>query len=150
MNGSKERKDKILTIAVWIFLSFLILWVGTHIGGVSTDEEIERNSSLVTYKHVFPSIENQVTDSVDFTKVSALDEWGDRCYGVAMQLPTVAIEHLFGFRLDLQTIYQIRHLYTALLFCIAVVFFDRLLKTAGAAGGLSADHMSANFGGVFL
>ena len=131
MNGSKERKDKILTIAVWIFLSFLILWVGTHIGGVSTDEEIERNSSLVTYKHVFPSIENQVTDSVDFTKVSALDEWGDRCYGVAMQLPTVAIEHLFGFRLDLQTIYQIRHLYTALLFCIAVVFFDRLLKKTG-------------------
>lgn len=96
--------------------------------GISVDENVERNTCLVTYKYLVPSVADIVTDSVNFPEIEALDTYIDRYYGVAVQLPTVAVEHLFGFRLPLRTVYLIRHFYTFLLFYGAAVVFYFLGK----------------------
>lgn len=112
--------------------------------GISVDENVERNTCLVTYKHLFPSVADIVTDSVNFPEIEGLDTYTDRYYGVAVQLPTVAVEHMFGFRLPLRTVYLIRHFYTFLLFYGAVAVFYFLVRR------LTGSRWGALFGAVML
>lgn len=116
-----DKKRIIITAFFLLFLCYGLLTINDY--GISVDEIYERRSSLVTYKYLVPGVSDIVTDSVDFSKVESLHEWHDRYYGVALQLPTVVIEHLFGFELPLATVLQIRHVYTFLLFFIASVCF---------------------------
>lgn len=109
-----------------IFLCYGLLTIDDY--GISVDEIYERRSSLVTYKYLVPEVSDIVTDSVDFQEVKPLHEWHDRYYGVALQLPTVAIEHLFDFELPLKNVLQIRHVYTFLLFFIASICFYLISK----------------------
>lgn len=114
-----RKLSVILFFAIFLLIGLFIC--GDY--GISVDEIYERTSSLVTYKYLFPSLGNVVTESVDFTAIEPLHEWHDRYYGVALQLPTVVIEHIFQFKLPLRTVLQIRHIYTFLLFFAASVFF---------------------------
>ena len=118
--GSQKKKEISITLGAVALLIALALLVGFRTEGVSTDEDRERVSSLVNYKYLVPSVENIVTDSVNFASISDLSEWQDRAYGVTLQLPTVVIEHLFDFQMDLAAVFQIRHVYTFLLFALAV------------------------------
>ena len=118
-----QQREKLLFGLAIAFLLSMALLVGIRTEGVSTDEEIERTSSLVNYKYLVSSVEDISTESVDFSEIPVLHEWRDRAYGVTLQLPTVIIEHLFGFQLDLSVVYQIRHLYTFALFALSAVFF---------------------------
>lgn len=97
--------------------------------GISVDEIPERNSSLVVYKYLVPAVADIKTDTVDFPNVAPLHEWKDRYYGVAMQLPMVAVEHLFGFRLPMRQVLLIRHIYIYLLFFYCIDFFLQDDKT---------------------
>ena len=126
--GSQKKKEISITLGAVALLIALALLVGFRTEGVSTDEDRERVSSLVNYKYLVPSVENIVTDSVDFASISDLSEWQDRAYGVTLQLPTVVIEHLFDFQMDLAAVFQIRHVYTFLLFALAAVFFYFLCR----------------------
>ncbi len=91
--------------------------------GVSTDEVIERESSLAAYKYIVPSVSDIVTESVDFTQVPDLKDYVYRYYGVAVQLPMVFVEHLFGFQLDIRKVFLMRHLANFLAFFLASIFF---------------------------
>ncbi len=116
-------------IVVVFFALFLIYgFIVCSDYSISVDEIMERNSSLVTYKYIFPGVSDIVTDSVDFTEVSDLLKWRDRYYGVALQLPAVAVEHMFQFCLPLKDVLQIRHYYVFLLSFIAACFFYKLAK----------------------
>ena len=66
--------------------------------GISTDELIERESSLITYKYIMPSVSDVVTETVNFPELTPLKEYKDRYYGMAVQIPAVVVEHLFGFQ----------------------------------------------------
>ena len=105
--------------------------------GISVDEIPERNSSLVVYKYLVPAVADIKTDTVDFPNVAPLHEWKDRYYGVAMQLPMVAVEHLFGFRLPMRQVLLIRHIYIYLLFFIASIFFYKMTKRFTGRIGLA-------------
>ena len=91
--------------------------------GVSTDEVIERESSLAAYKYIVPSVSDIVTESVDFTQVPDLKDYVYRYYGVAVQLPMVFVGHLFGFQLDIRKVFLMRHLANFLAFFLASIFF---------------------------
>ncbi len=106
------------------FVCFLLYGLATVKDyGVSTDEVIERESSLAAYKYMVPSVSDIVTDSVDFTQVPELKDYVYRYYGVAVQLPMVFVEHLFGFQLDIRKVFLMRHLANFLAFFLASVFF---------------------------
>ncbi len=120
-HGKAERKKVSLCVLIFFAALFIYGCLAFDDYGISVDENVERNTCLVTYKHLVPSVAEIVTDAVDFPSVEALDTYTDRYYGVAVQLPTVVAEHLFGFQLPLRTVYLIRHFYTFLLFYGAVI-----------------------------
>ena len=94
--------------------------------GISTDELIERESSLITYKYIMPSVSDVVTETVNFPELTPLKEYKDRYYGMAVQIPAVVVEHLFGFQLDIRKVFLMRHLYNFLMYFAATVFFYKI------------------------
>lgn len=80
--------------------------------GYTVDEDAERLTCLVNYKHAFELLTGRNLEELD---VIPLEEHKDRYYGVALQLPMVAVEHLTGFTMPLTDAYHLRHLYTFLL-----------------------------------
>ena len=117
---------------LWAVIFFTVLFLYGCLAfrdyGISVDENVERNSTLVTYKYLVPSVSDVVTETVNFQEIEDLDTYTDRYYGVAVQLPMAVIEHLFGFSLPLRTVYLIRHFYTFLLFFLAALTFYFLGK----------------------
>lgn len=102
----------------------------------------ERRTCLVNYKYLVPSVSDIQTDTVNFSEIPDLNEYFDRYYGVALQMPTIVVEHLFDFNLTYNQIFQMRHLYTFLLYFIGCIFFyllarcftdSRLIALAGTA-----------------
>ena len=118
-------KHRLHRLCVILFFAGLLIYgcLAFRDYGISVDENVERNSTLVTYKYLMPSVSDIVTDSVNFQEIEDLDTYTDRYYGVAVQLPMAVIEHLFGFELPLRTVYLIRHFYTFALFFLAAVVF---------------------------
>lgn len=141
-----EKTPERASVCALIFFVILLIYgcFAFNDYGISVDENVERNTCLVTYKHLVPSVADIVTDSVNFPEIEALDTYTDRYYGVAAQLPTVVVEHLFGFRLPIRTVYLIRHFYTFLLFYMAVIVFYFLGKR------ITASRWAALFGAVML
>lgn len=105
--------------------------------GYTVDEDAERLTCLVNYKHAFRVLFDRDLEELD---VPPMEEHKDRYYGVALQLPMVAAEHLTGFTMPLTNAYHLRHLYTFVL-CMAgwacfygflhKVFKNRWLALAG-------------------
>ena len=67
------RENAVVLLFFTLFLLYGLATVKDY--GVSTDEVIERDSSLAAYKYIMPSVEHVVTDSVDFTQVPPLKEY---------------------------------------------------------------------------
>lgn len=120
------KENAVVLLFFTLFLLYGLMTVKDY--GVSTDEVIERDSSLAAYKYIMPSVEHVVTDSVDFTQVPPLKEYVYRYYGVAVQLPMVFVEHLFGFRLDIRKVFLMRHLANFLAFFAATCFFYKTCR----------------------
>lgn len=128
--NKKWLKDNYKSILVVLFfVVYLCFGLFTYKDyGIGVDERIERDSTLINYKYMFPSVRSIKTDTVDFENLIDLPDWKDRYYGTALQQPAVMIEHMFGFHLNYQQIFQVKHLYTFLLFFIAAIFFYHLAK----------------------
>ena len=112
-----------------VFLLYGLLTVKDY--GISTDELIERESSLITYRYMVSSVADVVTETVNFPELTPLLEYKDRYYGMAVQIPAVVVEHLFGFHLDIRKVFLMRHLYNFLMFFAATIFFHRLCRKLG-------------------
>ena len=117
------------------FLLYGLLTVKDY--GISTDELIERESSLITYRYMVPSVADVVTETVNFPELVPLLEYKDRYYGMAVQIPAVVVEHLLGFRLDIRKVFLMRHLYNFLMFFTAAAFFYKLCRKLGHGMGAS-------------
>ena len=143
-NGKAVKKKASFCALIFFVLLLIYGCFAFDDYGISVDENVERNTCLVTYKHLFPSVADIVTDSVNFPEIEALDTYTDRYYGVAVQLPTIVVEHLFGFRLPLRTVYLIRHFYTFLLFYGAAIVLYLLGKR------ITGNQWGALLGAVML
>lgn len=132
MNMANKIYSKVKKNSKWVVIVFFILFFvyGCFTFkdyGISGDEGLQRNHSLVMYKYLVPSVSEIVTDTVNFPVLPDPKTYGVY-YGVAIQLPTVAIEHLFHFELELQTVYLIRHFYNFLWFFAALIFFYKICR----------------------
>ena len=123
---------KINVIAVIIFVVYLIVGISVYGDyGMSSDEEMEHQTSVITYVHVFGGVMSS-SDNENVRNVAAetpdLATWHDRYYGTALQGITVMIEHINGFSMPTKDIFLMRHLFTFLNFFAGVVFFYLILR----------------------
>lgn len=82
-NWVKENWKRIVVVLFFaVYLCFGLLTFKDY--GIGVDERIERDSTLINYKYMFPSVRNIKTDTVDFENLPELPEWKDRYYGTAI------------------------------------------------------------------
>jgi len=97
-----------------LFGLYVVIGVALHSSyGVSWDEPISRSNGMVNLKH----LESRYFPQLLTPEVAArpdLDDWADRDYGVAFELPLAALEQAFG--ISGEAVYPFRHLLT-FLFC---------------------------------
>ena len=119
-------------VAILLFVIYFIIGLAIFRDyGISTDETIERTTSLVNYTYVMErlmsSSENDYVRNV-LRNTPDLMEWHDRYYGVALQMLTVFVEHLRGFEMSYREIFFMRHAFTFINYFIAAVFFFFILR----------------------
>lgn len=100
---------------VLIFFS-IYLCIGLFIYsdyGISWDEPYQRQIGYVNFTYVTGADRNALFNSAD------------KYYGAAFELPLVIVERAFNIQ-DTKTIYEVRHLFTFLIFYVSVIFFYKL------------------------
>ena len=110
MRLSSERWSK---VCFWIVLVVMLI-VGRYTYqdyGLTVDENVERQSAFINYQYAAKTLFGIEIDVFD----DELSEWKDRYYGVALQMPMVAVEHLTDFTMPVRDAFLLRHLYTFLL-----------------------------------
>lgn len=126
--------NKLKKITKWQWLTIIFFFIILLIGiltvkdyGICNDEELQRNHSLVNMKFLNNKfgIKNRLNND---NNIASLNDYEYRYYGVAIQMPLVVIEQIFDFNLDISIVYYIRHIYTFLLFFIALIYFYRILS----------------------
>ena len=127
-NENKDRYFKYLFIAyilVYIFIGVLTF----KDYGISTDEEVQRKHSLVSYKYICEEyLGRDLSGYGVFSDIPDIDEYPSKYYGVFLQLPFILIEDYFDFSLQTRAIYLIRHLGTFCYCCLGFIFFYLFLK----------------------
>jgi len=109
-----DRHFKLIVVIFFVF--FLITGLAIYKDyGASWDEHLQRITGIVFINYI-----------VDGNKY--LFEYVDRYYGPVFEVFLVAVERMFGFNQDSQSLYYMRHLMTFLLFYISVFYFYRLCK----------------------
>lgn len=96
--------------------------------GISWDEGIERDSSLITLERILPQLDDVATGTVNFSGYVEYEEYRDRYYGMAGQLPMAFMEYLNDFEMTYQEIYLMRHFYNFCLFFLASICFYLLCR----------------------
>lgn len=76
--------------------------------GLTVDETWERETSLINYQYVVKTLLGKDLDLFP----TQLENYRERYYGAALQLPTVFVEHLTGFTMPSRDIYMMRHLWS--------------------------------------
>lgn len=130
MRRIRIRKTEWLTVFFFLLL-FIVGIAGAKDYGISYDEIIERNSSLITYKYIVPGLEETVTDTVNFSALPDLPVYVDRYYGMVLQEIPVIIEHIFGFQLSYRNVFFLRHFFTFCVFFVGLLYFFFFLKECG-------------------
>lgn len=111
------RSDRNLWISrvavVLFFMAYILIGLALYGDyGMSLDEPFSRANGLVNFRHIAtifaPSWLTEAT-----AHYPDLSSWTDKDYGVAFEVPAVAIEQFLGLR-DSRDIYQFRHLLTFL------------------------------------
>ncbi len=77
--------------------------------GVTVDEEIQRDRSLVNYKYINETLMGRGVPGLE--DVLEMSEENHSYYGTAMQMPMVVVEDLHGFTMTTREVYLMRHLY---------------------------------------
>lgn len=99
---------------VFLFVFFCLLALFTYTQyGISWDEDYQREIGLVSWNYIFSNDQKLLTYSA-------------RDYGVAFELPLIALEKLFGLN-DEKSIYLMRHFVTHLFFLFAAYYCYKLI-----------------------
>ena len=112
--GWPRSRNLKTAIQAAFFLVLLVLGVRIHGDyGIAFDEVQQRYIALISMKHIVELVApSRLPDK--FKEVPALNEYYDRDYGVAVELPLLALEALFRID-DKKDIFVFRHLLTFLL-----------------------------------
>lgn len=121
---SAHNKGRLATVLFFALL-FLYGCLTFDDFGISSDEYLQRNHSLVMYNDLFLQDKEYKTATVDTTELPSLENYGTN-YGVILQLPLVFAEHMNDFEMSYQEIFMMRHLYSFLWFFISAIYFYRL------------------------
>jgi len=89
--------------------------------GVSVDEGIQRQHSLVAYKYIMKQVFHR--DVAELVSYPDLPEYQYRYYGTFLQMPMVFLEDLNDFQSDLGDVMRMRHLITFSYCFIAYICF---------------------------
>lgn len=126
----KIRKNlkEIITITL-ILTIFLITGLKTFRDyGVSWDEPIERYTSIVTFKYIYQKLNPSGEQIPFFLAYGNLPDIKDKYYGTALYQPMVLVEYFRNFKMDISSIYKMRHLWNFLNYFLASFFFYQTLK----------------------
>lgn len=114
MFGEQRNRNLKIAVKATFFAALLLLGVRIHGDyGMAFDEVQQRYIAMISMKH----IAEQVAPSrlpAKFKDVPALNEYYDKDYGVAVELPLLALEALFRID-DKKDVFVFRHLLTFLL-----------------------------------
>jgi hypothetical protein len=112
--------------------------------GISWDEPISRTNGLVTLKHLARVIAPAwVEHDAVLAELPALEDYRDRDYGVAFELPVAMLERGLGLE-DSREIFFLRHLLTFLVCSTALIAVFRMAERR------FADFRVALLGAAFL
>ena len=127
-------KQLITSRNIAILLFVLYYFVGVFIFGdygISSDEQIERTSSLTNYTYVMERLmasSDSYTVRMTLENAPELSTWGDRFYGVALQSLTVVVEHIRNFEMTYREIFLMRHMFTFINYFLGCIFFYLILR----------------------
>jgi hypothetical protein len=121
----KQLKSGKTLVIVFFALLFVYGCMTFNDYGISSDEEVQRYHSLVTYHELFLQNEEYQTATIDTTTIPTLSDYGVQ-YGVILQLPLVFIEHMNHFEMTYQEIFSMRHFYSFLWFFASAICFYQL------------------------
>lgn len=108
------------------FAGLIILGLLIHTDyGISWDEPQSRLTGLVNAKHLSQTL--FPFSSTAHLNVSDLQSFRDKDYGVAFELPVVALEQVLGLQ-DSRQIYEFRHLMTFLFFLLGAYALVNLIE----------------------
>ena len=114
------------------FLGLLLLGLAvSNDYGSFWDEGIERYSGIVNLNAVAHMILPRITRKIEQEKgvtIQPLAQYGNRYYGVVLQVPLAGWEMLNGFSLDKRHMWQERHLILFLFVFLSSIFLFFLLK----------------------
>lgn len=125
---SINNKYAYMAAAVFFMLYFAIGLLVVRDYGISYDETIQREHSLISYKYVKEKIlQKEIKDGyLGFFR--DLEGYEFKYYGVALQMPLVLIEDVLGFSMSSRQIFLIRHIYNFLICFLGYVCFYFALK----------------------
>lgn len=144
MIATLKQVSKWNWLTIFIFCFIFVIGVCTVSDyGISEDELYERNHSLVNHYYLRSVMKGNFSGNgipIE-SKSSNLEKLIDRLnverntfqypykyYGVAIQLPMTFVEQIFHYKLDVSTIYLIRHIWTFFIYFVSLIFFYFLLK----------------------
>ena len=105
-----ENKDKYFKFFVIVYMVlYFIVGVSTFKDyGISIDEQIQRQHSLVSYKYICEEYLGRDLSGYEvFSDIPDIEGYQHKYYGILLQLPFVVIEDFFDFSLQTRTIYLI-------------------------------------------
>jgi len=128
MLNTKAKFDNVIKlITIFVFIIFFVIGLLIFDDyGVTVDEPIERQTSLVNLKFILQDLLHKKLPE-ELSVIPELQSYKDKYYGVLLQFPTVLFEYFTNFRYDISSIFKLRHLWTFLNFYISVIFFNLLL-----------------------
>ncbi|MHC1772264.1 MAG: hypothetical protein AB9907_11100 [Flexilinea sp.] len=121
-----KKKGSLITVIIFLLLFIIGVFIYDDYG-IGVDELVERNTGLVTLKYVLQDKLNIQSLPDEISHAANMLSYGDKDYGVILQIPTVFFEYLNNFKFDMRTVIRIRHLWVFLNFFAATIFFYLLI-----------------------
>ena len=124
-----------LLIALVFVCMFLVGLLHYQDYGISVDEPVQRQHSLVAYKYIMKQVFHR--DVRELANLQDLPEYEPRYYGTFLQLPMVFLEDLNNFETGLGDVFRTRHLITFVYCFIGYLCFYFLGKRVFHNRGLA-------------
>ena len=131
---NKKRIPTILIALVFVCM-FLVGLLHYQDYGISIDEPIQRDHSLIAYRYIMQQVFHR--DVKELENLPDLQEYEYRYYGTFLQMPMVFLEDLNNFQTDLGEVYHTRHLITFIYCFIGYLCFYWLGKRVFRNRGLA-------------